>query len=251
MSQISFALITFVHTVAALALPVATSAADPVMVYTYTPKFDGPPRHIEANPNTTGGTSPAENIVRNYDNFNQPTSLVFAYRTGSREIADDLQLAQWGPGVVADVGWTVFNASSTNTLASVRATIRFYDADRQFLFADSGVFTPNLAPGRGARYITTGGAYVPAAISTSRNMFMSIQFSESVGVAIDDLGTRYGGPIGVGDSSRFIYDFTNNQQIDLGDTPQANLGFFLYSVPAPGATTFVALALTPLARRRR
>ncbi|MDX2146710.1 MAG: hypothetical protein SFZ23_04240 [Planctomycetota bacterium] len=244
-------LTAFLMATSPLFLAGAIGHANPVRVFTYTPTFDGTPWTIQEDDGGSDTNLGPDDIVRNYDNYSAPTVFSNRIRTSDREFGDDLQLAKWHPGYVANIGFSIVNFSSS-TINNLRVTFRFYNADGQLVYSErSSPLFVNMPAGFAYLISSDGAAWLPAQIPTSRNMYLSIQFSDVVGASIDDVGMLYGGPIGIGNSSRFIYDFTNNQQIDLGESPQANLGFFLYSVPAPGATTLVFVGLVPLARRRR
>jgi hypothetical protein len=201
---------------------------------------------------------------RAYDNWRFPgasdpryrgqTSLPHKLRIGPDEVADDAFLVSWSPSIINDVAWTYSNMSLTQSITVYRATIRFYDNKFRLLGEDSALYSGQTTPpGSSTRVSTDGGFFQQYNFPTTQHMFISIQFSDMVNFDVNDVGILYGGPITAGDSSRFIRNLTTGEQIDLGDTPQANLGFFIDTVPIPTPSGVVALsaAATTLTRRRR
>ncbi|MDX2146811.1 MAG: hypothetical protein SFZ23_04755 [Planctomycetota bacterium] len=204
----------------------------------------------------TDPAGPPLPIVRAYDNWRSPSSggntlLIATVRADADEIADDVGIVNWQPQTfVADLGWTLYNFG-TRTITRYRTTIRLYDAESNLLFTSSGVSSSSIPPGLGVKFATSGGAYLGANIPVSPGMFMSVQYSEVQGPSAADLGVLSGGPITLGSSSNFIYNFTTGQQIDLG--PNNNLGFFIDAVvvPAPAGAPLLTVGVLAIARRRR
>jgi hypothetical protein len=186
--------------------------------------------------------------------FNGQTFLTERFVIGTDEVADDAVLVNWQPGIISDLGWTYHNHSTTQSITSFRATFKFYDSHDALLGVDSATYSgQTIRPGGSAMVYTSGGFYEGFQIPTSEHMYISIQFSEMVDFDVNDVGILYGGPITAGDSSQFIRNLTTGEQIDLGDIPQANLGFFIDTVPVPAPGSLVVLGVWAgvLTRQRR
>ncbi|MDX2146810.1 MAG: hypothetical protein SFZ23_04750 [Planctomycetota bacterium] len=194
---------------------------------------------------------PPPPTIRSYDNWRPPTLFPNRVVSNGAELADDIQVASWQPNsYVADIGWTLYNSGPT-TITRYRRTLRFYDGQGTLLSTSSGVVRGNFGPGTGAFFSTSGGSFLQAEILITPQMFLSVQYSEVEGGRAEDLGVLSGGPITLGSSSNFIYNFTTGQQIDLG--PNNNLGFFIDAVvvPAPAGAPLLAVGVLAMARRRR
>ncbi len=235
----------------------STGAWADINQYTFEVEADGRRRLVVADSSTDLGPATG---TRSYDNWRDPTATPpgqsFLTRTlalGAIEYGDDLQLANWTPGKVNDIGWTFYNSSTTSRITSFGATIRFYDSGLNLLGVDSAIyFGQTWNPGARALTYTNGGAYRNMNIYTRESMFMSVSFFSVVGGLDSDMGVLYGGPITFGNSSRFARNMTTGDLIDLGASPQANLGFFIDTVvPAPAAASLLAASSLLALRRRR
>jgi hypothetical protein len=232
------------------------SSASDVGVLTYRTDASGV-RLLETT--YAGDVYPATG-TRSYDNWRYPggdppgQSLIGERLVlGNVEVGDDLLLADWQPCKVNDIGWSLCNNSATGSLTFFGATIRFYDGSLALLGTDTATYSgQTFRPGARALVQSSGGFYGRFNISTTQAMFMSIEFFGTVGVDPGDVGVLYGGPITFGNSSRFARNMTTGDLIDLGASPQANLGFFIDTVvPAPSAASlFAASSLLALRRRR-
>ncbi len=196
--------------------------------------------------------------IRAYDNWRTATHggvsrFRGAVRTGGDEFADDLQLVTSGPSMLSDMAWSIYNLSETATLSSYRTTIRFYDESMHLLGQDSYVDTITIGPRDGIVIYSDGGFFRPLQIPIPQQLFMSIQFSEIVGIDPADMATMAAGPRTTGYSTRYIRNLTSGQQIDLDGTDQTNLKFFIdtVSIPAPGSAAILFISILSVAGRRR
>ncbi|MDX2147177.1 MAG: hypothetical protein SFZ23_06605 [Planctomycetota bacterium] len=191
---------------------------------------------------------------QSYDNWRGPsdggvTNLALGrQRVGGDEYGDDVQLANWNPSSVSNVGWTFANMS-TQRFTALGVAIRFYNQNSMLVGEDSAVYFGSVPPGTRATVSGPAGYLIPFNIPTTENMTISVEFFRADGIDIADMGMLYGGPISAGASSDFIRNLTTGQQIDLG--PGNNLGFFIDTViPAP-STGVLVLGGVMIARRRR
>jgi hypothetical protein len=176
-------------------------------------------------------------------------------RTGGREVGDDLNLSSYSGTTLDSTIHTIVNFSQDAELRRIRSTFRWYDrADSRLLGEVSfpAQFAVPLPPETGTIIYAAEGFWDSFNITLADQIYFTLQYSEPVGIDIEDIGQLYGGPINTGSSSRFIRDFTLGQDIDLGDD-QTNLGMAIRVNPVPApATALAVMTICPwLARRRR
>lgn len=205
--------------------------------------------------------APASYGFRSYDNWRYPnagppldsgiTRMTGRLQTGGAETGDDVHLIEWQPSRVSDWAYTMFNFSTTQDITVLQIAIRLYDSQRRLICEEA--WWSSGAPiyaGTGARIFTDGGSELRNLLRTEESMFMTIQFSNTVGYDVSQIGLLVGTPITTGSSSRFAQNFTTGESIDLGE--DNNLGFFIDTVPIPTpASASIALIAAPLALRRR
>jgi hypothetical protein len=197
---------------------------------------------------------------RSYDNWRSASSsppgvsrLVGQIALNGNEFADDLLLSNWQPSIVNDVGFSLWNHATT-TMQAFYLRLRFYDDSLNILGIDEGWYSGAVIGANGkAKFFSDDGFYAGFGIPTRSVMLMSMEFVNAIGVHPADLGALTGGPITFGSSSQYIRNMTSGQLIDLGASPQTNLGFFIDTVPVPSpsaASLFAASSLLALRRRR-
>jgi hypothetical protein len=200
--------------------------------------------------------------IEGYDNFRSfisfppgMTILDQRIRTGGREIGDDVNLIGYDGGSLNRCGTTLVNLSTENLLTRFQLTMRWYrQGDLQLLSSYTFVagIAGGLPPNTGGLFFQRADFLTPLGITVEPNVYFTVQYSNIVGVSIDDIGQLYGGPINTGSSSRFIRDFTTGQMIDLG-SDQQNLGLKIdfNPIPSPGPAALIALAAIIGTCRRR
>lgn len=131
-------------------------------------------------------------------------------------------------------------------------TFRFYDYDTMQLLDSLSIEVTSfpLAPGQFTLTEFEPGGLRRFALDIDDHVWMTIQFTRVLGIPLNDLGQLVGGPPNTGDSSRFIRNFMTGDLIDLGDSPEANLGMFVKTVAVPEPGCAVVL-LSPLVAGRR
>jgi hypothetical protein len=198
---------------------------------------------------------------RSYDNWRGPSfsppgvsRLRGDIAISGQEIGDDIFLDNWQPSVINDVGYTLWNSSTTGTLTAYRLCLQFYDSDLSLLGVDEAWHVgATLAPGGRAKVFSDDGFYRGFNIATASVMYMSMKFTSAIGIDSSEMGALSFGPITFGNSSQYIRNMTTGQLIDLGANPQTNMGFFIDTIPVPSpsaASLFAASSLLALRRRR-
>jgi hypothetical protein len=230
--------------------------ADDVRSYLLNPRT----MTYELYPGIADGADPT--AIEGYDNFRGSwafppgaTNLNGRLRTGGNEVGDDIRMSVPGRGLIDRVGTTMNNFSVDGTVERFRRTWRWYNAtdftlqgELSFLVTIAG----GLPPLTGGIFNQPRGFLAEFGIQVEQNVYFTVQYSEVVGVSINDIGQLYGGPINTGSSSRFIRDFTTGQMIDLG-SDQQNLGLKIdfNPIPSPGAGGLLVVAGIWGLRRRR
>jgi hypothetical protein len=197
-----------------------------------------------------------------YDNHTDPrfggrTLPLGSLRTGGDEIGDDLGTLLDGPSFLDSAGYSITNYSATTPIQRIWFTLRWYAADGQSLLGAVPLvieYENNpILPGssRISRFVDGGFSQLDIRLESA--MFMSMQFTQVRGPELSDLGMVVGGPITLGDSTRFARDFTTGQIFDLGASPQLNLVFLVktFDVPSPGTTIAWVVILGPTKRPYR
>ncbi len=197
---------------------------------------------------------------RAYDNWRSPgfgggnSSFRSWFRMNGHEFGDDAYMTTTGPALLTDMGYSIGNLSTTQTLQSVQLTLRIYDENRALLFTDpSFTHTPNIPPGGGVYYLSNSNFYVPFNITLPSHVFISMQFSNAIGVDIADVGCALSGPVTSGHSSQFAYNFTTGETLSFDGSDQTNMKLFIDTaeVPSSSVATIFCLSALPVACRRR
>jgi hypothetical protein len=189
---------------------------------------------------------PQGEMVENYDNWRSPTfwdgQTVFtgqAVQVGDREVGDDLRLVNYGGGIVDSVGISRKNLATERFMGDFDLDISFYRASDlhqigQILVTVVGGGL-DVPPG-GARLTYFGfGTLRRFNLVLENDIYMTVRYSNVQGVRPEDVGQLIGGPVTTGFSSSIYRDFTLGQNLDLGETPQMNLGMSVRTVvPSPG-----------------
>ncbi|MDX2146234.1 MAG: hypothetical protein SFZ23_01830 [Planctomycetota bacterium] len=177
-------------------------------------------------------------------------------RTGRQVFGDDLNLVgPFGPGYIIDsAGFSLANYSRTGSISALVARFRWIDRDTQTQVGqlDLNLQLVPIGPGQRDRVRGDIGTLRFLNIPVRPRMYYTTEFLSVTGIDIADIGISYGGPIGVGSSSRFIRNFTTGQDIDLGSENQ-NLGYLIrtYPLPAPGSVLVLPSLALFASRRRR
>jgi hypothetical protein len=250
-------IIKIATTLFAMLLAHAASADD---VPTYRLQRQGDGSRIMMLVSDESSPSPAAGD-RSYDNWHSPshsppgsTRLTGTASFNGNEIGDDLILNNWQPSIVNDLGFSLWNSSTTGTMTVYWLRIKFYDSSLNLLAVDEASYSgATLNPGGRARVFSDDGFFAGYGYQTRSSMYMSMEFYRATGVDPVELGALMGGPITFGDSSQYIRNMTTGQLIDLGADPQTNMGFFIDTVPVPTPSAASLLAVSSLAaiRRRR
>jgi hypothetical protein len=188
------------------------------------------------------------------DDFAGGRTVLFGRtRTGAREVGDDLSLSAYSGTTLDSTITTIVNFSEDSELRRVRRTLRWYErSDSRLLGEVSAIvqFIVPLPPRTGGVLYDAEGLWDDFNILLQSDIYFTLQYTDPLGINVEDLGQRYGGPINTGSSSRFIRDFTLGQDIDLGDD-QTNLGMAIRVNPIPGPGSIMLLATLPMLLRRR
>jgi hypothetical protein len=201
----------------------------------------------------------AQEAVWMYDNARPPTRpggrtvLDGVLRIGGDEIGDDINLERHEDGVIGPAGWSLANLSTTDTIRGYFFTLRWYNRDNNQLLgtfsSDFGNPVFPIGPGQSHALFTD---LNDLDIRVAPRMYMTFQVTGVIGGTLNDVGVLTGGPHTAGSSSRFVRNFTTNQDIDLG-SDRRNIGFLVhvYPIPTPSALATFALAAVFAVRRRR
>ncbi|MBU6412552.1 MAG: hypothetical protein KGS45_03695 [Planctomycetes bacterium] len=125
------------------------------------------------------GVSPAAGD-RAYDNWRGPSFSppgVSRYRSSigfnGNELGDDLILNSWQPSIVNDLGFTIYNASTTDTMTAYWLRIRFYDSQFNLIGIDEASYSgATIAPGGGAKVYSDDGFFAGYGFQTRSSMYM-------------------------------------------------------------------------------
>ncbi|QOJ00784.1 MAG: hypothetical protein HRU70_09875 [Phycisphaeraceae bacterium] len=196
----------------------------------------------------------------NYDRWNAPgSSLQALYATGSREVADDLNMVGVGAGWLSHMGLSVANVNNTaSNLTGGGGAIRFYRQSDGGFIGGFNFSMPalNLAAGGSVRLSFAAESLKALNIFLTDNIWVSTQFTTitwSGAGSIDNAGIQIRNPAIIGSSADGIYDVTNSQSINFGGNPLANNAYFIATdnVPTPGSLALLGLGGLVAARRRR
>lgn len=208
------------------------------------------------------GVVPQGEVIENYDNFRSPEiwdgQTIFDGRfvqVGDREVGDDLVLSGYQAGIVDSAGFTRTNLSIERFMINFDLDLRFYRSSDLALLGEVLFTVVGAVPlepgGRRFTYVEPGGLR-SFGIRLDSEVFMTVKYTNVQGVRAEDVGQLVGGPINTGSSSSLYRDFTLGQNLDLGETPQANLGLSVRTVvPSPSGVGLLVATASGLLRRRR
>jgi len=222
--------------------------------------------NLDGSPAGPGGGT-RDPINENYDNWRSSTStppgasaLLGLYKSGTAEIADDLNMVNVGAGWLNTMGFSVANVDAPGGLVTGTGEIRFYrQSDSSFIkgfafnlptFATPLAASSSLRLSFGAGALTSLNTFLPA------NIYTSIKWTgatfNGAGGTVDNLGIQIRGPINTGTSGDLLINVTTNSTFNFGGNPAANTAFFVKSdfTPEPGALSLLALGGLVLLRRR-
>ena len=195
-----------------------------------------------------------------YDNWrpsefggNTNLALGTRFRMGGDEFADDLFMTTTGPALFTDFAFTIANTSQTQRLESVWLTNRIYDDNRVLLFADARRISISIAPESAIGIYSNSNVYTRYGVNLPPHIYVSMQFSDAIGVDSADVGCLLPGPRTTGYSTQFAYNFTTGQTLSFDGTDQTNMAFFVdtANVPLPGSAATLVAATSLALRRRR
>jgi hypothetical protein len=194
-------------------------------------------------------------VSSNYDNFTPPdlggrTRTLRVLRTGSDEVGDDLQLVANTGGQLSGSGWSLCNLSQTQTLLQWTQTFRWYDRNGTLIASQSQIaFAPpgGVGPGVFALLQQLDGFWGGFNIVLPDQVFMSVQFTNTIGIDNADMGIWIAGPVSVGSSARTYRNFTSGAFVDPG-ADNENLAALIRAeiIPSPSSLLGVAAMLVLL-----
>lgn len=195
-------------------------------------------------------------ITTNYDNSSTPTDNppgrsvpVRSIRVGGAEVGDDMQLMGNTGGRLSKMNYSFGNLNPTDALFQLTITYRWYNESRTLL--QTAILVLSLPPGglpggRFVRVVEPEGFWSFLNLSLPDRVFITQQFSDTVGIPTGDMGQDLAGPRNFGGSDRFYYDFTANQAIDSG-ADDVNLRWLVRTEVIPSPTSLLILAATSFA----
>jgi hypothetical protein len=174
-------------------------------------------------------------------------------RVGSLEVGDDVVMAT--SGRLTGENYSIVHMGTSGIGTSYIQTNRWFDSNgvllQDFTF-QIDASASNFGPGT-MLYVRAGdGFWTFLNLQLPQQVYASHQWSNPIGMDINDFGQAIAGPRTIGYSSQYIRNFTTGQDIDLG-SDQLNLCLALRvdPVPAPSAASlFAASSLLALRRRR-
>ena len=172
-------------------------------------------------------------------------------RIGGDEVGEVCYGVSGGAGRIADIGFSIFNLSSTGTLTRFRETFRIYTLDGTLVHTISDLVGTFDAPGTGETVYFGAGALTGFEGSVPQNFMLTLQYSEVVGIDISDIGVQYGSPISFGTSPSYSLNRTTGQQLQLPGGDHFLLMLHTDAVPAPGVLATLLAASPCVLRRRR
>jgi hypothetical protein len=197
-------------------------------------------------------------VSTNYDNWSPlelggQTRTLRVIRTGGDEVGDDAQLIGNTGGRLSSMGWSLCNLSQRQTLLQWTQTFRWYDSTGGLIASRSQIaLAPpgGIGPGVFALFLQTDGFWTPFNIVLPNSVFVSVQFTNTVGMNNDDVGLWLAGPPTLSSSQRTYRNFTTNQFVDPGADSE-NLAAFIRTEVIPTPATSLALAASGLLATRR
>lgn len=181
------------------------------------------------------GTNPGNTInavVRHYDNWTNPSSLLTGvFLAGTDEIADDLNMTPVGAGLLSTMGINGANSNAPSNLTGGTIAVRFYDGLGNFISGfNAGLPAVSLAAGGSVRLSFPAAALESFNIFLPTNCYVSLQWVSATFSGVGstaNCGFQLRGPINIGASTDQLIDVTTNTGFNFGGAPLANTGLFI------------------------
>ncbi len=213
----------------------------------------------------TGGAL-RDPVNENYDNWRGTSStppgssaLLGLYKSGTHEIADDLNMVDVGAGWLNNMGFSVANVDAPGGLVTGAGEFAFYrQSDGTLIDAfafNLPTFSTPLAALSSTRLTFGAGALTALNIFLPADIYASVTWTsatfDGAGGTVDNLGIQIRGPINTGTSTDLLIDVTAGSGFNFGGNPPANTALFIHSDFTPEPASLLLLALGGLLLRRR
>jgi hypothetical protein len=195
---------------------------------------------VQAILDTTDPGQSAFTVVRHYDNWTNPSSLLTGvFLAGTDEIADDLNMTPVGTGLLSTMGINAANSNAPSNLTGGQIAVRFYTGAGSFISGfNANLPAVTLAAGGSVRLSFPAGSLAGFNIILPTVCYCSLQWNTATfsgGGSTANCGFQLRGPINIGSSTDQLINVTTNTPFNFSGAPLANTGLFFDTddIPTP------------------